>query len=113
MLLFCVLLPVGLSLVGCDSSGSNSDSNSGEPGYAGVWFSTEAGNDTGDTDQNAYLDITESTIESYVIEGGNCNVFSAGIESYDEESNIMEFEPTFRTPAPGGTDMLLSITLYK
>jgi hypothetical protein len=22
-------------------------------------------------------------------------------------------EPTFRTPAPGGTDMLLGITLYK
>jgi hypothetical protein len=60
----------------------------------GVWFSAESGSDTGDADQNTYLDVMESTVELYVIEDSNCDVALAGIESYNEESNVMEFEGT-------------------
>lgn len=79
-----------LFIGGCDSSGSNS----GGSGYVGTWFSSEAGNDTGDGDQSAYLDITESMVQIYVIEGGDCTVLSAEIANYDQESNVMEFEGT-------------------
>jgi hypothetical protein len=60
----------------------------------GTWFSSEAGNDTGDADQSAYLDITEGIIEFYVIESGNCTVLSAEIANYNQDSNVMEFEGT-------------------